>query len=81
MHITYIHIVIIKNKGYAPGLALGSGGINCVSQWRLRDLLLHENLLPVLLNDLLELMLAGGHDLRRLILYMHAMMMMQRFSI
>jgi hypothetical protein len=23
-------------------------------------------------------MLAGGHDLRRLVLYMHAMMMMQR---
>ena len=72
MHITYIHIVIIKNKGYAPGLALGRHGVNCVSQWWLWDLLL---------DDLLELVLTGGHDLRRLVLYMHAMMMMQRFSI
>ena len=75
MHITYIYLVIIKNKGYAPGLALGRHGVNCVSQWRLSDLLLHENLLLVLLDDLLELVLAGGHDLRRLVLYMHAMMM------
>ena len=81
MHITYIHIVIIKNKGYAPRLALGRRGVNYVSQWQLRDILLHENLLLILLDDLLELVLAGGHDLHRLILYMHAMMMMQRFSI
>jgi hypothetical protein len=26
-------------------------------------------------------MLAGGHDLHRLVLYMHAIMMVQRFSI
>ena len=70
-----------KNKGYAPGLALGRRGVNCVSQWQIRDLFLYENLLLVLLVDLLELVLAGGHDLHRLILYMHAMMMMQRFSI
>ena len=81
MHITYIHIVIIKNKGYAPGLSLGRRGVNCVSQWWLRDLLLQENLLLVLLDNLLKLMIAGGHDLRRLILYMHAMMMMQQFRI
>ena len=81
MHITYIYSVIIKNKGYAPGLALGRHSVSWVSQWRLRDLLLHENLLLVLLDDLLKLGLAGGHDLRQLILYMHAMMMMQQFSI
>ena len=72
-------MVIIKNKGYPPGLALGRRGVNCVSQWRLRDLLLHENL--VLLDDFLELMLAGGHNLRQLVLYMHAMMMIQKLSI
>ena len=77
MHITYIYIysVIIKNKGYAPGLALGRCGVRWVSQWRLWDLLLHENLLLVLLDDLPELVIAGGHDLRQLVLYMHTMMM------
>ena len=75
MHITYIYLVIIKNKGYAPGLALGRRGVSWVSQWWLKGLLLHENLLLVLLNDLLELAIAGGHDLRQLVLYMHAMMM------
>ena len=74
MHIIYIFPVIIQNKGYASGLALGRRGVSSVSQWRLRDLLLHENLL-VLLDDLLELELIGGHDLRQLVLYMHAMMM------
>ena len=63
MHITYIHILIIKNKGYASGLALGRRSVNCVSQWWLWDLLLHKNVL-ILLDDLLELVLAGGHDLR-----------------
>ena len=67
--------MIIKNKGYALGLALGRRGVNCVSQWWLQDLLLHENLLLVLLDDLLELVLAGGHDLCQLVLYIHAMMM------
>ena len=77
MHITYIYPVIIQNKGYAPGLALGRWGVSLVSQWWLWDLLLHEDLLLVLLDDLLELGLAGGHDLRQLVLYMHAMTMMQ----
>ena len=83
MYITYIYIypVIIQNKGYAPGLALGRRGVSSVSQWWLWDLLLHENLLLVLLDNLLELVIAGGHDLRRLILYMHAMTMMQQLSI
>ena len=80
MHITYIYSVIIKNKGYALGLALGRRGVSRVSRW-LRDLLLHENLLLVLLDDLLKFMIAGGNDLRRLVLYMHAMMMVQQFSV
>ena len=75
MHITYVYSDIIKNKGYAPGLALGKRGVSWASQWQLRDLLLHENLLLVLLDNLLKLVIAGGHDLRQLILYMHAMMM------
>ena len=41
---------------------------------RLWDLLLHKNLLLVLLDDLLELVIIGGHDFRQLVLYMHAMM-------
>ena len=56
--------MIIKNKGYASGLALDWRGVSRVSWWWLQDLLLHENLLLVLLNDLLELELTGGHDLR-----------------
>ena len=74
MHITYIYSVIIKNKGYAPGLALARRGVSWVSQWWLRDLLPHEDL-HVLLNDFLELVIADGHDLRQRVLYMHAMMM------
>ena len=75
MHITYIYLVIIKNKSYAPGLALGRRDVSSVCLWWLRDLLLHENLLLVLLDDLLELAITGGHDLRQLVLYMHTMMM------
>ena len=67
--------MIIKNKGYAPRLALGRRGVSWISRRWLRDLLLHENLILVLLDDLFELMITGGHDLHQLILYMHAMMM------
>ena len=67
--------MIIQNKGYASRLALGRHGVSSVSQWRLRDLLLHEDLLLVLLNHLLKLMISDGHDLCQLVLYMHAMMM------
>ena len=75
MHITHIYPVIIQNKGYAPGLALGRRGVSSVSQWRLRDLLLHEDLLLVLLDHLLALLFSGGHELYQLVLYMHATMM------
>ena len=67
--------MIIQNKGYALGLALGRRGVSSVSQWWLRDLLLYKNLLLVLLDDLLEVVIAGGHDLRQLVFYIHAMMM------
>ena len=76
MHITYIYPVIIQNKGYAPGLALGRHGVSSVDQWWIWDLLLHEDLLLVLLDHFLELVISDGHDLRQLILYMHAMMML-----
>ena len=67
--------MIIKNKGYAPGLALGRRGVSWVSQWRLQNLFLHENLILVLLDDLLEFVIVDGHDLRQLVPYMQAMMM------
>ena len=67
--------MIIQNKGYALGLALGRRGVSSVSQWQLRDLLLHENLLLVLLDHLLKLVISDGNDLHQLVLYMHAMMM------
>ena len=75
MHITYIYLVIIQIKGYAPGLALGRRGVSSVSQWRLRDLLLHENLLLIFLDDLLVLLLARRHELYQLVIYMQEMMM------
>ena len=67
--------MIIQNKGYSLGLALGRCGVSSLSQWWLRDLLLHKDLLHVLLDHLLELMISDGHDLRQLVLYMHMMMM------
>ena len=75
MHITYIYLVIIQNKGYAPGLALGRRGVNSVSQWQLWDLLLHEDLPLILLDHLLKLVISDGHDLRQLILHMLVMIM------
>ena len=70
----YIYPVIIQNKGYAPGLALGRWIVSYVSHRWLRDFLLYEDLLLVLLDHLLELVISDSHDLRQLVLYMHAMM-------
>ena len=75
MHITYINPVIIQNKGYATGLALGRRGVSKVSSWWLRGSLLDEDLLLVLLDYLLVLLLAHGHELYQLVIYMHEMMM------
>ena len=75
MHIIYIYSVIIKNTGYAPGLALGRRWVNKVSTKRLRGSLLHEDLLLVLLNDLLIVLFIHKHELYQLVIYMHEMMM------
>ena len=75
MHITYIYLVIIQNKGYAPGLALGRQIVSYVSRRWLRGFLLYENLLLVLLDHLLVLLLSDRYELHQLIFYMHAMIM------
>ena len=67
--------MIIQNKGYAPGLALGRRWVNKVSNERLRSSLLHENLLLVFLDDLIVLLFARRHELYQLVIYMHEMMM------
>ena len=72
MHIIYIYIysVIIKNRGYAPGLALGRRRVSNVSTNRLRASLLHEDLLLVLLDHLVVLRLADGHKIYPFMIYM-----------
>ena len=69
MHITdmYIYPVIIQNKGYAPGLALGRRVVSYIRRRWLRGFLLYEDLLLILL-------LAHGHELYQLVIYMHEMM-------
>ena len=67
--------VIIQNKGYAFGLALGRRGVNKVSNKWLQGSLLYENLLLILLNDLLVVLFARRHELYQLVIYMHEMMM------
>ena len=74
MHNTYIYPVIIQNKGYAPGLALGRRGVNKVSNWCLRGSILNENLFLVLFNYLLVLLFTRRHELYQLVIYMHEMM-------
>ena len=77
MHIIDIYSVIIQNRGYAPGLAFSGHGVSKVSDGRLRNVLLYEDLLLVLFDDFVVLLLAEGHDLQWLVLYMNAAMMMQ----
>ena len=67
--------MIIQNKGYAPGLALGRRSVNKVSNKRLWGSLLYENLLLILLDDLLVLLLVRRHELYQLVIYMHEIMM------
>ena len=74
MHIIYI-FSDHKNKGYAPGLALGRLRVSKVSTNRLWGLLLHENLLLILLDHLVVLRLADRHEVYQLVIYMHEMMM------
>ena len=61
--------------GHAPGLALGRLWVNKVSTKWLRDSLLHEDLLLVLLNDFFVILFAHEHELYQLVIYMHEMMM------
>ena len=75
MHIIDIYSVIIKNMGYALGLALGRRWVNKVSTEWLWGSLLHEDHLLVLLNDLLIVMFIHRHELYQLVIYMHEMMM------
>ena len=67
--------MLIENKGYAPGLALGRRWVNKVKNERLRGSLLYENLLLILLNDLLIVLFVRRHELYQLVIYMHEMMM------
>jgi hypothetical protein len=61
----------LQNKGYAPGLALGRCKVRGVSHGRLLELLRHENLLLILLDDFLVVLLLRGHVLGYLVIYMH----------
>ena len=74
MHIIYIYIVI-KNRGYALGLALGRQWVNKVSTERLWGSLLYENFFLVLLNDLFVVLLVRRHKLYQLMIYMYEIMM------
>ena len=62
--------MIIKNRSYAPGLALGRRRVNKVSTSRLRGSLLHKDLLLVLLDHLIVLWLADGHEVYQFMIYM-----------
>ena len=72
---SYIYLVISKNRGYAPGLALGRQWVNKVSTKMLRGSLLYENLLLILLNDLFVVLFVHRHELYQLMIYMHEIMM------
>jgi len=56
--------------GYAPGLALGRRRVSRVSTNRLLDFLLCEDLLLILLDHLVVLRLADGHEVYQSMIYM-----------
>ena len=56
--------------GYAPGLALGRRRVSRVSTNRLLGFLLCEDLLLVLLDHLVVLRLADGHEIYQFMIYM-----------
>ena len=60
--------------GYAPGLALGRRRVNRVSTNRILGFLLCKDLLLILLDHLVVLRLADGHEVYQLVIYMHEMM-------
>jgi hypothetical protein len=65
----------LQNKDYAPGLALSRCKVRGVSCGWLLELLRHEDLPLVLLDDFLLVRLLRGHVLNFLVIYMHAMIM------
>jgi hypothetical protein len=65
--------MIIKNMGYAPGLALGRRKVSSVNHERLLELLWHKDLVLVLFNDLLVVRLLRGHVLNYLAIYIYEM--------
>ena len=69
MHIIYI-FSDNKNIDYASGLALGRRQVSRVSTNRLLSFLLCEDLLLVLLNHLVVLRLADGHEVYQFVIYM-----------
>ena len=70
MHIIYIFTDHSKNRGYAPGLALGRRWVSRVSTNRLLGFLLCEDLLLVLLDHLVVLRLTDGHEIYQFVIYM-----------
>jgi hypothetical protein len=68
-------MIIKNNTGYAPGLALGRCKVSGVSHGRLLELLRHEDLFLVLLDDLLILLIVRGPELHQVVLYMHTIKM------
>ena len=56
--------------GYALGLALGRRRVSRVSTNRLLGFLLCEDLLLILLDHLIILWLADGHEVYQLVIYM-----------
>ena len=56
--------------GYALGLALDRHRVSRVSTNRLLGFLLHEDLLLVLLDHLIVLWLADGHEVYQFMIYM-----------
>ena len=71
MHIIYIYILSDhKNKGYAPGLALGRRWVSRVSTNRLLGSLLLEDLPLILLDHLIVLRLTDGYEVYLFMIYM-----------
>ena len=56
--------------GYAPGLALGRCRVSKVSTNRLLGSLLCKELLLILLDHLVVLWLADGHEIYQFVIYM-----------
>ena len=56
--------------GYAPGLALDRRGVSRVSTNRLLGVLVYKDLLLILLDHLIVLWLADGHEIYQVVIYM-----------